>query len=181
MPKLTAETRAKRAMLKMEGGTGANIVIKRIAATICEAEKVARHEEREACAALAQHWEDLIGIAPNCASIGHQIAAAVRAQSLDQTPSAMTVETVVERYPNFDLETAVRALHVIEGLTFEDITRLPKEKIDEIYGYAHIGLGHCENPHPDWCKQLAKAEEALIKAGIIDAFPEGGDDEDGKD
>ena len=89
----------------------------------------------------------------------------------------LTVEGIVKQYPNFDLEIALRALRVIEGLTFEDIATLPKKKVEEIYMYAHIGGGHCGNPHPDWRRTLAEAEEALIKAGVIDAFPEGGNDD----
>lgn len=60
-----------------------------------------------------------------------------------------------------------RALRVIEGLTFPDITNDPKEKLEEIYKYAHIGVGDCENPHEDWCEELLEAEEALVKMGII--------------
>lgn len=72
-----------------------------------------------------------------------------------------------KQHPNFDLEIALRALRVIEGLTFEEITTLPKEKIEEIYMYAHIGGGHCGNSHSDWREALMKAEEALIELGII--------------
>lgn len=67
----------------------------------------------------------------------------------------------------YDPEIADRALRVIEGLTFEDIAMDPMKKLEEIYTYAHIGVGRCKNPHLDWREQLVEAEQALIEMGIM--------------
>lgn len=68
--------------------------------------------------------------------------------------------------PTHDPAIAAQALRVIEGLTFEDIIGEPEKKLEEIYKFAHIANGHCENPHPEWRRQLQDAENALVKMGI---------------
>jgi len=68
-----------------------NEFIDSLVAFVFKAEEEARQEEREACAVLAQRWEDLVGIAPNIADVIHQVVAAIRAQSLDQALSTMAI------------------------------------------------------------------------------------------
>lgn len=65
----------------------------------------------------------------------------------------------------------IKALRVIEGLCFPDISTSPEKKIDDIYKFSHIALGQCENKHEDWHKELDRAEEALIKHGIMSKNP----------
>ena len=60
-----------------------------------------------------------------------------------------------------------RALRVIEGLTFPDITGDCRKKLDQIYRFAHIGMGDCENLHEDWCEELLETEKGLVGIGII--------------
>ena len=78
---------------------------------------------------------------------------------------------MVDGRPTYDPEVADRALRVIEGLTFEDVRGTPEEKMAKIYTYAHVGNGHCENPHEEWRKDLEGAEEALVAMGVAVPAP----------
>jgi len=56
-------------------------------------------------------------------------------------------------------------------MTFEDVRGTPEEKMAKIYTYAHVGNGHCENPHEEWRKDLEGAEEALVAMGVAVPAP----------
>ena len=60
----------------------------------------------------------------------------------------------------------IKALRVIEGMSMGDF-KLTEELLENIYCYAHVGLGHCPNKHKDWEKELNGMYRAMRKDKII--------------
>lgn len=77
------------------------------------------------------------------------------------------------------MDLAHRALRVIEALTFEEVANSPEEKLEQIYKFAHVGLGICKADHGPWFEEFSEAEKALIEMGIIG--PQDGDGDKEKD
>lgn len=70
-------------------------------------------------------------------------------------------------------EIVIKALEVIESIssaigcnTQEKIT-VDRKDIDDIYCYAHIARGRCENPHLDWWKKLIKTHKKMKERGLL--------------
>ena len=69
---------------------------------------------------------------------------------------------------NLLIEKALRVIESISAtvgnITTQKIT-IDRKIIDDIYCYAHIALGTCDNLHKDWVEQLNKHYEELKKLG----------------
>ena len=69
--------------------------------------------------------------------------------------------------------TVIKALKVIEsisstiGTTTKKKIAVDRRDIDNIYAYAHIASGTCDNPHKDWVNQLNEHYDRLKKMGEI--------------
>ena len=75
------------------------------------------------------------------------------------------IDSVLPDKPNENLVT--KALEVIEdmssaiGCSMQKIIPVTREDIGDIYCYAHIALGRCENKHKDWEDKLNKTYQEL--------------------
>jgi len=60
-----------------------------------------------------------------------------------------------------------KALQLIEEMTCDDdfaMSKSPYAKLlTQIYVYAHIANGTCQNPHEDWVEELNKHYEAITR------------------
>ena len=69
--------------------------------------------------------------------------------------------------------TVIKALKVIEsisstiGTTTKKKITVDRRDIDNIYAYAHIASGTCDNTHKDWVNQLNEHYDRLKKMGEI--------------
>ena len=66
-----------------------------------------------------------------------------------------------------------KALELIEEIsssigcvTQKEVT-VNRKDIDDIYMFAHVALGRCENKHKDWVDKLNKTHKELKDRGIL--------------
>lgn len=70
-------------------------------------------------------------------------------------------------------EIVIKALEVIEaisaniGCTNSKKITVDKKDIDDIYCYAHIASGRCDNLHLDWRRKLIKTHKEMKEQGLL--------------
>ena len=63
-----------------------------------------------------------------------------------------------------------KALRTIEGMILSYCPVLDTEEhklLNQIYAYAHVAVGECDNKHRDWVKELNADYRKLKKHGVI--------------
>lgn len=89
-------------------------------------------------------------------------------QKLDKNKLKKQVETTRKKRKAL-AETSIKdkALQVIEEMCCNDdfsLSKSPYAKLlVDIYTYAHVANGTCQNPHEDWVEELNKHYEAISK------------------
>lgn len=69
------------------------------------------------------------------------------------------------------MDIKTKALKVIEGYSLLCEHLPTTQKIDAFtffYKMAHVGLGHCQNPHEDWRAELEETYQKMVDEQIID-------------
>lgn len=70
-----------------------------------------------------------------------------------------------EMYRIAEADIKAKALYTIEGMI---LGVEPENKmLNACYKFAHVALGHCENPHNEWLKELEETYSKLKDDNII--------------
>ena len=61
-------------------------------------------------------------------------------------------------------DKALRVVEVMSELASVEKTTLDP---DEVYRLVHVGTGTCNNPHPDWVKELEDTYQAFKEGNLL--------------